>query len=64
MDRRSFLLGSAALAGTAALGLRQTRAAEPFGPFTIGVQSYTFRNFELEQMLKRTQECGLKYAEF
>jgi sugar phosphate isomerase/epimerase len=64
MDRRSFLLGSAALAGTAAFGLRSARAAEPFGPFTVGIQSYTFRNFELEQALKKTQECGLKYGEF
>jgi len=64
MDRRSFLLGSAALAGTAAFGLRSARAAEPFGPFTVGVQSYTFRSFDLENMLKKTQECGLKYAEF
>jgi inosose dehydratase len=64
MDRRSFLRTSAAVAGVASLGLRQSRAADPFGPFTVGIQSYTFRNFELEQMLKRTQEAGLKNAEF
>ena len=28
------------------------------------MQSYTFRNFNLEQALKRTQELGLKNAEF
>ena len=39
-------------------------AADPFGGFTVGVQSYTFRNFDLEQALKRTKELGLKYAEF
>ncbi|MCZ2342766.1 MAG: sugar phosphate isomerase/epimerase [Bacteroidales bacterium] len=35
-----------------------------FGGFTVGVQSYTFRQFSLEQMLKQTQELGLSYAEF
>ena len=30
----------------------------------LGVQSYTFREFSLEQALKRTQELGLKYCEF
>jgi sugar phosphate isomerase/epimerase len=64
MDRRSFLRTSAAVAGLAALNLRSAQAAEPFGPFTVGVQSYTFRNFDLEQMLKRTQEAGLRNAEF
>ena len=64
MDRRSFLRTTATVAGTAAFGLHPSRAAEPFGPFMVGVQSYTFRNFGLEQMLKRTQEAGLKNAEF
>lgn len=35
-----------------------------FAGFTVGIQSYTFRNFNLEQALKRTQELGLKFAEF
>ena len=36
---------------------------DPFGGFTVGIQSYTFRKFNLEQALKKTQELGLKYAE-
>jgi inosose dehydratase len=58
VDRRAFLAASAAglFAGRAA-------AAEELG-FTFGVQSYTFRNFDLEPALKRIQELGLKYAEF
>ena len=65
LDRRSFLLGSAALAGGAALGLT-ARADEkdPFGGFTVGVQSYTFRKFNLERALKETQALGLANAEF
>ncbi len=58
LDRRSFL----ALAG-AALVSRNSFAADDFGGFTVGIQSYTFRKFGFEQALKKTQELGLKYAE-
>ena len=65
LDRRSFLLGSAALAGTAAFGLpARTEEHDPFGGFTVAIQTYTFRKFNLERMLKATQELGLKNAEF
>src|SRR5262245_58135307 len=71
MNRRHFLHA----AGTAALGiaaLPQLRRADDkniaktdaFGGFTLGVQSYTFRNFDLEPALKRTQALGLHYIEF
>ena len=65
LDRRSFLFGSAALAGASALGL-SARAVEkdPFGGFTVGIQSYTFRKFNLERALKETQALGLTNAEF
>ncbi len=64
--RREFLTSSAALLGAAwaaSRGLAGT-PADPFGGFTVGMQSYTFRKFDLEQCLKRTQELGLKYTEF
>lgn len=65
MDRRSFLLSSAAVAASAALPrFAPAKDSAPFRGFTVGVQSYTFRNFDLEGMLKRTQNLGLKYAEF
>jgi len=65
-SRRHFLrTGSAAAFGLlAAKFLRADDPKSDFGEFTVGAQSYTFRNFNLEQCLKRTQELGLKYIEF
>lgn len=64
LTRRSFLKATAA-AGAALLAPHAATAADDeFAGFKLGVQSYTFRNFDLEPMLKRTQELGLKYAEF
>ena len=59
LSRRGFLGAAAVLAATPF-----ARAADDFGGFTVGIQSYTFRKFTLEQALKRTQDVGLKYAEF
>lgn len=51
--------------GAAAIGAAsQCRAADQFGGFKVGAQSYTFRNFGLEQALKQMNEAGLKYGEF
>jgi inosose dehydratase len=65
--RRQFLATSAAVAG-AALGLDAARALAAddarFGSFKVGAQSYSFRDFNLEQALKQYQTLGLKYAEF
>ena len=63
LDRRSFLQSAAAAAGAGLLGSRG-QSADEFNGFKLGVQSYTFRNFDLEPALKRTKELGLKYAEF
>lgn len=66
LARREFLTSSAALLGAAwgaSRGLANT-AADPFGGFTVGMQSYTFRKFDLEGCLKRTQDLGLKFTEF
>ena len=64
IGRREFLTASALAVGAAALGTRPAPAQDPFGGFTVGVQSYTFRKFTLEQALKRTRELGLTNAEF
>jgi sugar phosphate isomerase/epimerase len=67
-SRRQFLRS----AGATALGLAAVpallRAADkkddPFGGFTLGCQSYTFRNFNVEQGLKKIKDLGLHYIEF
>jgi sugar phosphate isomerase/epimerase len=61
LSRRAFF-STAATAG--ALLVSREATADDFAGFAVGVQSYTFRNFDLEQMLKRTKELGLKSAEF
>jgi inosose dehydratase len=69
LDRRRFLhIGAAATAGLAGFALAapaddKKKAAE-FGGFTVGIQSYTFRNFKLEPALKKIQEMGVGYVEF
>jgi inosose dehydratase len=66
-DRRRFLQATAAtlgLAGLSRLVAAPTKEADPFGGFMLGTQSYTFRHFDLEQALKRSQELGLHYVEF
>jgi sugar phosphate isomerase/epimerase len=59
MNRRQFLATSTSLVAGAALG----RADDPSG-ITLGIQSYTFRQFKLEQALQRIQKLGIKHAEF
>ncbi|MBA4187503.1 MAG: hypothetical protein C0467_05735 [Planctomycetaceae bacterium] len=62
LDRRSFLTTSAAAVGI--LAVPQPASAEDASKISLGVQSYTFRNFDLEPALKRMKELGLKHAEF
>ncbi len=62
MDRRAFLASACALTASAALGREEKK--DPFGGFRLGAQSYTFREFGLEQALTRMQKLGLKYGEF
>lgn len=62
LTRRTFL-GASAAAAAGLLAPRSLLAAdEP--KIGLGVQSYTFRNFDLDPALKRMKELGLKYAEF
>jgi sugar phosphate isomerase/epimerase len=64
LTRRRFLQAAALSVASAPAWLRaEDKRDERFGPFTVGVQSYTFRNFDLEQCLKRTQDLGLHYIE-
>ncbi len=62
--RRDFLrTGAAAVAACAMPGLAIARA-DDFNGFKVGCQSYTFRNFKLEQAVKKIADAGLSYAEF
>jgi sugar phosphate isomerase/epimerase len=68
VSRTRFLqAGAATTLGLAALPAMLRAAdknADPFGGFTMGAQSYCFRNFDTEPALKRTQELGLHFIEF
>ncbi len=68
ISRRRFLqAGAATVVGLASLPsiLRaEDKKDDAFGGFTLGVQSYCFRNFKTEPALKRTQDLGLHYIEF
>jgi sugar phosphate isomerase/epimerase len=67
LDRRRFLqLGAAAAGLAAAPGLLAAarKESDPFGGFTLGMQSYTLRKFNVEQALKRIRDLGLRYVEF
>jgi inosose dehydratase len=65
LSRREMLSGSAAAIAAGSLAnWAFAKDEDPFGGFTVGIQSYTFRNFNLEQALKRIVECGINKAEF
>lgn len=66
ISRRCFLqTATVASLGLAASPLlaADAKPADPFGGFALGIQSYTFRNFNLDQALKRTHDLGLKHIE-
>jgi len=65
LTRRRFLQAGAALGLAAPLSLRaDSEAPDAYGGFTVGVQSYCFREFNTEQALKRTEDLGLHFVEF
>jgi inosose dehydratase len=67
MNRREFLTGSIAASAVATLGLNSAAAAvtkparDPFDGLKIGIASFTFRKFNLDEAIKMTREAGLKY---
>ncbi len=67
LSRRGFLRTGAAaalsVAATPALLHAGNAAQGPFGGFTVGVQTYSFREFNLERTLQQTQKLGLRYVE-
>jgi sugar phosphate isomerase/epimerase len=68
LNRRQFLHASAAGLGAAAVPALADAAAvqekDPFGGFTVGIQSYSFRNFQpLEKALEQIQMLGVRNVE-
>jgi inosose dehydratase len=70
-SRRKFLQAAAATAvSTATLPAlseagtpRQQPANDPFGGFTVGIQSYSYRRFSFERALEQMQMLGVRNAE-
>jgi inosose dehydratase len=66
--RRRFLQTGAAsalsLTALPKLFAAEDKKTDDFGGFTLGIQSYTFRAFDLEPALKKTKELGLTHGEF
>ena len=66
-SRRDFLATGLALAGAVALGGRSALArvapAGPYGPFKMGLQSYSLRHYKAEEALAKTKELGVHYWE-
>lgn len=58
-----------ALGGATLLALKPSSAGEsqnsqsPYGPFKMGIQSYSLRHFNLDEALQITQQLGLHYWE-
>ena len=65
-SRRAFLR-TAGLSAAAALilGVQGEAQADkpPYGPFRMGVQSYTLRHFGLDEALQKTQDLNLGWWE-
>lgn len=65
-SRRQALAAGAALLGHMALGGRQARALDDsgrYGPFKMGLQSYSLRHFKRDEALAKTKELGVHYWE-
>src|SRR5690606_30746730 len=62
ISRRSFLMAATAASAsvvTGRLGLAR-EAADPYGGFRMGLQSYSLREFDLETALGHSRDLGLK----
>ena len=65
VTRREMLVGGMAATLSLAGAVDAFAAADDdFAGFTVGVQSYCFRKFDLEPALKRTKDLGLHNIEF
>ena len=63
-SRRDFLRLGATSAAVLAIPSMAAAKEDAYGGFMVGAQSYTFRQFKLEQAVKKIADCGLHYVEF
>ncbi|MFM2094733.1 MAG: hypothetical protein RIS70_1857 [Planctomycetota bacterium] len=65
VSRRRFLVtsGTAAAVCLAGGGSRSLQAADRFGGFPVGVQSYSLREFNLDDAVRHMQGMGIHYVE-
>jgi len=69
LSRRKFIGTTAALAGAATIPSLSAAAEprqqqqDPFGGFTVGIQSYTYRQFTFERALEQMQMLGIRNVE-
>jgi len=64
LSRRDFLR-FATLAPAAGLlpNVLHAEEKDPYGGFLVGIQTYTYRNFKIEQAVKKIADLGVKYVE-
>src|SRR4051794_33471213 len=63
LTRREILAAGLAAAGAMSLGPRAFGADPPYGPFKMGIQSYSLRHYKLDEALAKTKELGLGFWE-
>lgn len=61
--RRQFLQWTSGAACAAAFAT-QVRAADPWGGFPVGVQSYSLREFNVHDAVRHIQGMGIRFVEF
>jgi inosose dehydratase len=65
LSRRDLLrTGAAAVAAASLPSWARAKDEEPVHGFTLAIQSYTFRNFDLDKAVAKIAECGVHHVEF
>jgi len=65
LNRRALLrtAGAGLASLPIAMSAREALAYKPYGPFKMGIQSYSLRHFPLERALELTNKLGLRFWE-
>jgi sugar phosphate isomerase/epimerase len=62
--RRFIALSTATTLGATLFHARQLQAADRFGGWPIGIQSFSLRKFDVDQSIRHMQGLGLHFVEF